>query len=450
MLSIMFCIGVMIIGYNIPKLSGWLLLATSPFLISLGNLIIIDDPIIPFRFSQLIFAASIGIACSASIRKRLFLLLPNLWPIVILVVFMAMEFLYWSVQPELGSFKFIFLNLYPSYIAAILLTFSMIRTVDDLNRMVSILIFTAVLISILAIVENLTYFNVSHYLCYINIEHCDIDALHWAPASLRSGEYILPSIDNPNLFKRYAGFTGQPNSTAIILAMFSIFFLARLTQSRGQGLNRYFNLLFTITVMLGCVMVLAISHTRAAIFAFALIFGILGLRNKKIFFLMLLFCVVFLIFFIANDDANNWLSLFIENRLSSKDVLIDDQRSRALSNSIDSFLGSFGAGVGGDIWSFQSNYLNDDDLSAYLRYFAVGGFPLGFAYLTAMGAMVMNLSRCMRRCASKEHKVLIALFQAAILIVLVASIFNEHGLVFYIIFFYGAARASLVRAPVSG
>jgi hypothetical protein len=332
------------------------------------------------------------------------------------------------------------LNNYPSYIAAIILAFCAIQSHKDLVRFQKILSYSAVFIVLIVAIEMIFNFKISHYLCMVNINRCNVESLHWASDTLiNTGEY-LPSERNSSI-RRYVGHTGEPNSTAIILAMYTMFLFYYLARVKRGSKEFYFKAISLIFIVINS-SVLIIGQTRAAIFLFFLViflFSIFKFRWLMIFISVLL---ILLVIYFSIDNVFNYINTFIINRLTYFDDIVDSQRLSGLMKFSTIFLESFGMGVGGTIYSVSENYLNSDDLSVYLLYFLVGGVFLGLLHLLFIASMLYDLVKVIARSKSYDHKHLVGIFLASILIATGVQIFNTNNILFYVVLLYSAAKSS--------
>ncbi len=263
---LLFVIVTFFIGYRFPQHIIWLLLALTPVAIGVNNLILLNDNITPIRWEQFLFFCSIGIALSPIYKKRIVYVFKNVWPIFIFAIFIFFEVIYGLVDPHETLFKFFMLNNYPSYIAAIILAFCAIQSHKDLVRFQKILSYSAVFIVLIVAIEMIFNFKISHYLCAVNIDKCNVGSLHWASDTLiNTGEYS-PSERNSSI-RRYIGHTGEPNSTAIILAMYTMFLFYYLARVKRGSKEFYFKAISLIFIVINS-SVLIIGQTRAAIFLF--------------------------------------------------------------------------------------------------------------------------------------------------------------------------------------
>ena len=353
---------------------------------------------------------------------------------------MFFEAVYGFLKPDATLYKFLFLQLYPTYIAAIIISFSIIRSTADLIWVEIILCATGIIIAILALIEIFTGFNISHYLCFLNIKNCDLLSLHWPPTSLIDGRYTLIPR-NGNLFSlgRYAGFTGQPNKTSIILGMCSIFIVNKLYKSSSLDIK------YTIMLIVAIVSIM-LSQTRAAIFSFALIFLAYCLLHRKSWARILPFIIFMFTIFTFYDEANNWLiNDFFKNRLSSLESIVDNQRADGLKLLLSTLYSTNFLGVGGTIYSTLKNSLNSNDASTYLLYFGTGGIFLGSLYLFLIGSMIKDLFLVSKSLPLSEGNDLIPVFLLSMFMIFFSYLFNNHDLLFYVILFYSVARSPVIN-----
>lgn len=432
---IMFCF---ILGYKKPKSIGWILLSISPILVGIGNLVIYNDIILPVRWEQVMFACSLGIAFSYQYRKRLVDVLFNVWPVFLLCIFIIMEIIYGLIDPHETLFKWFMLQQYPLYFSTIVLSFSLVQSYDELLRFKKIILYSVGIIILLCLFEMMTKFNLSNYLCYMNPANCDITSLHY---NYMSESYILSISDT--VIRRYAGYTGQPNLTAIILAMYSIFIIHSLFFCK-----KHFFCINVLFFLLLSICVLVVGQTRAAIFGFALILITYSLFKMKLFKYLIILTFLLFLCYIFIDSLQVYVNLFIEHRLVGTDAYSSNQRLRGMLKSLELFNESFGMGVGGTIYSIVGEYLNNDDTSAYILYFIAGGIPLGMAYLVFLISMPYDLIKIRQKTTFTSHKLLIEMAILAILIGLITQIFNQNAIVFYCILLYATAKSSLFNKKI--
>lgn len=434
MISIFLILILVVIGYGKPKTTGWILLATSPLLIGINSLIIYKDATLPIRWEQIIFAASIGIALSGQYRKRIRDVFLNVWPIFFFCIYILVSIVYGLIDPHETLFKWFMLQQYPAYFAAIILSFSMVQSYDDLLKFKKIILFSLIIIIFLILFEMITKFNISNYLCFINPEVCDFSSLHF---NYINESYVFGISDVA--IRRYAGYTGDPNTTAIILAIYMVFIVHSLLVCEKKYLCTILILFLSL-----CISILVIGQTRAAIFSLLLVLITYSLFKYKLLKYLIFVCVFLFFSYLFIDDLNSYVNLFIENRLANDSVGIDSQRLSGLTKSLNVIKESLGMGVGGTIFSVSEKYLNSDDATGYILHFLVGGISLGMIYLVFLMSMIYDLVKTKQgKDIQKTHKLLIEMAILALIIGMMTQVFNENSIIFYILLLYSTTRSSL-------
>ncbi|VAW82572.1 hypothetical protein MNBD_GAMMA12-1642 [hydrothermal vent metagenome] len=436
MISILTVLIIVALSYRFPIRIGWSILIMAPVLYSMGNLILIGDAFFPLRFQQIISAVSFGLVLSAKYRFLFFRGVRKSQPVLIFLLFLVMSILYGLTELRIGFFKLALLHDFPSYIAGLIVVFCLIKTEKELQYFQVILIISAFVIAVLALVELFYSFNIAHYLCQSNASFCDIKSQHFYSTGVGSGgETVSIGIERG---ERYAGHAGQPNLTAILLAMFMVFIFVPLRSYTRTG----YTYLLYIPLLVFCLMLLYLSQVRAAIFAFLIIFCIISLNNRKVLIVGVTILIASLLAFLFIQEFREWTLYFIQNRLSGG--VFDEQRIRGLVKLSQLYVDSFPFGVGGNIGYVLDELLVSDDASAFLLYFAVS-LPLGLIYLALNFMLVYDLIVRKRFVRSKNHRWMIYLSALSILLGIITQIFNENGILFYLILIYGAARASTLN-----
>lgn len=433
MVSIVIMLFSIFLGYKLPIKIGWVILALSPFMIGLGNFVIYKDSFLPIRWEQLMFAFSFGVAFSKQYRKRVFSVFFNLWPISLLCLYIIVSIVYGLIDPHPTLFKWFILQEYISYLAIVILAFAMIQSFSDLERYVKVLQINLVLILLLVIFEIWTGFSLAHYFCLQDIKYCNLESQYWMRIN---SEELVQNFDGQ--VRRYVGYTGSPNLTAIVIAMFSVFWLYSIFKSKN--FLSYFLTLIFLSLSIG---ILIVGQTRAAIFAFILLVFSYSVFYKKLSFLIVpsIFIIIFSYFYF--DSLNTYVNAFVENRLASGNTSIDIQRLSALSKSIDLMKEYFLMGCGGTIFSVSERYLNYDDNTGYILHFLVGGIPLGVLYIIFLVSMPYDLLKLKKRIQSKTHKRLIEITVVGLFVGMLTQVFNENSIIFYYLLLYSVARSSL-------
>lgn len=435
MIALFICFLLLAIGYYRPQTIGWIFLLSAPFLASVSNLIFVNDASFPLRFNQAIFAVAIGVSCAPQNRSRLIDVLKRVGSLWLIVIFLAIEILYGFIEPNLQALKFIVMHQDVLYLAILALAFSLVRDEASLEYVYRAILFTGILIGIFAIIELSTGYNVSHHLCAINFSSCNLSGLHWAPTSLREGFYE-PEL--PVFLGRYSGVTGDPNLTGNILGICLVCSFCSLN-SLKKWKYYFFSGLLVIFVA-----VLFLSQVRAAIFTFFFISLAFSIFQRKVRYLMFsLFLIAVLILYFG-DGAREWLFQFVESRLTFEEIFAEDQRLRGLQNAAKLFGLSYGLGVGGDIYTTSDVMLDSDDATQFILYFLVGGFILGLMNIAMLGGMFFSLIARLPRVPSGRQRAIIIFFVGGMASALISSIFYAGTVMFYILFLYATARASML------
>ncbi len=437
------CATLFLVGYRWPSKTGWVFLIAALLLVDLSNLMVVYDNVLPLRFQQAFFAAALGVACAPSNRTRLLWAFTKEKPLIIIAIFFAMEIAYGLIHPHVILFKYYMLHQYPSYLAALILAFSLIRGERDLERFCKAIAVGALVIAVLAVLENSTGYNVSHHLCAINFSSCNVESQHWAPEALRFGRYEW--APKASLLTRYSGFTGEPNKTAILLAMYmTVFYYPFLARDAGAAHRPLWGAA-AFALMLFLAFVLLVSQVRAPIFAFGVVSVAIVLLRPSLKNWAIAGICALVVVLLLSSEARHWVSGFVSTRLSWDNLSAPDQRMRALHKSLALIGGSYGLGVGGTLWSVYDDLLDSDDITAFVLYFVVGGVPLGAAYVTFLAASFLDLARRVPGIASAKHRHLAFLLTCSLAVWLVVETFNEHAIQFYWLLLYAAGKASLLQ-----
>lgn len=432
MISVFISIVICILGYMKPKTIGWILLSLSPLLIGINNLIFYKDILFPLRWEQIIFAGSLGIVFSQHYYHRIKYIILNIWPIFILIIYLLLSIIYGLVDPHITLFKWFLLQEYISYFAIVVLSFALIQSYDDLLKFKEVILWSVLIIVLLILIEIITKFNLPNYLCFLNTEFCDLNSMHF---NLMNSDYIF-GIQEPTI-RRYAGYTGDPNLTAITLSMFMIFIIHSLYTKKNSILVLMFLFL--------CICILFIGQTRAAIFSFLLVFFIYSIFRYKLVKYLFYTLSLILLSYILIDDYNAYINSFIENRLLNGNSDIDEQRMSGLIKSLEVIKESFGLGVGGTIFSVSEKYLNDDDTTGYILHFLVGGFPFFLIYVILLISFIYDLVKFKQSVnIIPQHKLLVEMSILGLIIGMITQIFNENSIMFYYLLLYSTARSSLL------
>lgn len=442
MIPLSVCLFLAILAYFNPNKIGWFFLGAAPFFSALGHLVLVYHPVVPLRFHQALFAIAVGVACSPQHRQRLFYAFSKSRGLMLLTLFMVAEVAYGLLDPHQTLFKWFLLYQYPLYLAAIILTVSLIRSEEDLLFFSKILIATTFLITLLAYVEIVFGYNISHHLCAINYTSCKGIGLHWAPEELvKHGIYTPRAI--VSCCSRYSGFTGDPNRTAILMAMFFPFLLYPFYSQNAKLIKRfdYYHLIFIgLVVVFIC---LLMSQVRAAIFATILAIMVIASIYFRFRPWVLAGIVLSMLpYVIFGQKFRNYVGGSISSRLDIADIITPDQRVRALNKSINLIVDTHGFGVGGDLYSVWGEHLDWDDLTAFIQYFVVGGFPLGFIYFALYVVILYDLYACVRLTSVERHKTILRMAFFSVVIGFITQLFNENAVLFYVLLIYSAAMAS--------
>lgn len=437
MISIFICIFIFILGYIKPKTTGWTLLSLSPLLIGINNLIFYTDILFPLRWEQILFAGSIGVMFSKKYFSRIKSIILNNWPIFILVIYLLLSIVYGVIEPHITLLKWFLLQEYPSYFAIVVLCFALIRSYDDLLKFKKVILLSTLIIVVLIFIELITKFNLPNYLCFSNIQFCDESSLHF---NLINSDYVF-GIQEPDI-RRYAGYTGDPNLTAITLSMFMIFIIHSLYVRKNHTLEFIF--------LVVCLGVLFIGQTRAAIFSFLLVISIYGIFKYKLLKYLLYIILIMLFGYIFIDSFSAYINTFIENRLLNGQANIDEQRLSGLIKSLEVIKESFGLGVGGTIFSVSEKYLDYDDTTGYILHFLVGGIPFLLVYISLLLSMIYDLIKSKQNInIMTEHRLLINMSILGLIVGMITQVFNENSIMFYYLLLYSAAKSSLFDKKIS-
>jgi len=427
-----------ILGFLFPRFLGWVFLAISPIFIDLGNLIILNDPIFPLRFQQLVFAISLGAALSKLSPKNIVATISKSRAIFVFILFIGAEIIY-GLADYHETFLIVVTHYYPAYFAAIILPFIVLKSTKDLYFLVSIFSYLCIFIVVLIVVELSFGFNIAHYLCSINMENCNLNSQHWMDTSrYKSNTWYFSG----QFFGRYAGFTGDPNKTAIVLAMLLVFLYANLYGQELKNQNLLRKIMYSVILGFGFV-ILLMSQVRAPIFAFLLILIALSFSRRNILKFNLFSILIFLPLISLPSEFLSYIAMFTENRLSEVGI-IDSERARSYSLAIQIFFNSFGLGVGGNIHSLYVNYLDYRDVSPYVSYLAVGGLVLGSLYFVFLYYIIMDLMRFMSG-ADQKLKLVILLFLASLSLGMITQVFNDNSMIFYYLLMYSSCLAVVSR-----
>lgn len=439
MISLCIIFFLFFLGFFKPSYIGYKLFVISPFMVGVSNLIIYKDILLPIRWEQFLFAFSLGLALSKEYRKRLKKVFLNIKPIFLFIVYILMSIIYGFLDPHEILFKWFFLQEYPLYLSIIILSFSFIKSYEDIEKFKNVLTYTLILIVLLILIEMITKFNLSNYLCFINKGYCDLNALHF---NYITDSYTFSTSDAA--IRRYAGHTGDPNTSAIILAMFSIVILHSLILS-----EKFFSTIIIGGFFLCCILILIIGQTRAAIFSFLVVLFFYAVFRYKVLKYLIFIGILLLVFYLTFGSLNRYINLFIENRITQGNLEIDSQRIQGLIMSLEVFKESLGMGVGGTIYSVSEKYLDFNDTSGYILHFLVGGIPFGIMYLIFLGSMIYDLFKIKYKVKLKEHFIFIEVVILALLIGMISQVFNENSLIFYYLLLYSTVRASLFNISLN-
>lgn len=416
-------------------------LLSAPFLASVGNLVFLSDESLPLRFNQMMFAVALGVASLPLNRARLWNVLTRVRPVQLMLLFLVMEICYALLNPNVPALKFIILHQYPLYFGTLLLAFSLIRGKSQLQLVNNAVLITGGLIGVLAIIELATNYNLSHHMCAINFTSCNVSSLHWAPPSLSDGYYAPIS---PIVMGRYAGFSGDPNLSATVLAMCLLLFYYPFLCNANEKWKQIGSLVLLVLFSY----VLVLSQVRSAILAFSIASSFIIGSNRKLLSFTVVSCLVTMLFVLSTAEVQSWLVAFVENRLDFEEIFGADQRSRSLINSLSLLVGSFGIGVGSDVYSVVDNQLNSDDTSPYLTYYVTGGIALGTLHLTMLILFFLDLFNQKKLLVSALHRSILILFSGSIAVALLVNLFYAGPLMFYIVYLYACARSSVFTLKV--
>lgn len=438
MLPLSICFFCLFLGYFYPRKVGWLFLVFTPVGANLTNWIILDHLYLPLRFNQLAFSVSIGLLLNKSNRERLFQMLPHIRGLKIIALFFSLEFIIGIMNPDATFWRLQLLHNYPLYIAIIILSFSVIRSILDLKFLMMAYAIIAIITAILAIIEIQFGFNVNNYFCFKNFNRCHLSEKDWHFFSYAA---LHPKILDMNIFNKgaysYYGFTAQPNLTSIIIAVFSIVGIIGFS---GVGKKKSQRNIMVFLLVLS-LLVSMISQIRAVIFSVLVIFIVWGIINIRVFKVLLSFLALMILFLSFVPSLNHWFEQFIEVRLSLAH-LIDPQRLLAYKESINLFLRSPFWGSLGTIYFAGDTLLNGNDANPFVLYFISGGLILGFCFLIMIAAMVFDLIHLIRSDWANNYKNLVYANVSAIIFLNLTQLFNSNGVLLLILMFYSTCRAA--------
>lgn len=421
---------------------GWLFFVVAPVGAYATNWIIYEHLYLPLRFNQLAFSVSIGLLLNKSNCKRLLGILPQIRGLSVMVLFFGLEIIFGLMNPDATFWKVQLLHNYPLYIAAVIFSFSVIRSPSDLKLLVIFNIIAAIVISISAVFEMQYGFNINTYFCFKDFNRCHLSGKDWLYFSYAD---LHPKILDTNIFNKgaysYYGFTSQPNLTSILIAVLSIISIVALPSVIKKRVLYYFVLL----IMIASLMVSMISQIRAVIISIFVIFLVWGFLDKKVlyalFFMLLL--VLFGILFVPS--VNFWFDQFLGNRLNPVH-LIDSQRTLAYKESVSLFLKSPFWGSLGTIYYAGDTLLEGNDANPYVLYFVSGGLILGCGFLVMLGTLIFDLLQLIGlRQIVRTDNVIVYANVAAIMFLLLTQLFNNNDVLFLIIIFYCTCRSSFVE-----
>ena len=432
-----------------PKFIGWFTLGSCIFLISVGNLVLVADQTLPVRVQQIIFAVAVGVFIRKICKKNIADLLKSK-TIILLLFFFTLEMIAGLRHPDATLYKFIMLHQYPSYLAVLLLSFSLINNRDDYDFFWYLFLFNIGLMSAAILIELSYGYNLSFHACALNFSTCRVQELHWAPSAIDQAYYEWSSPSS--FFIRYSGFTGEPNKTAILLAMGIIpIFYKYISVKESESGSRAL-LLVTVTTALivsSQILLLLISQVRAAIGAVVLVLVVISIYERRLVKLLLLIIAIEIGFFLINTSARDYLFGFAVERLAYQEIFVPAERTIAARSAWQYFLDSPLLGYGGTIYSISERLLNHLDLSAFVLYFLSGGVFLGTAYIVIMLLFIVDLIKKLPDNNLSDHRSKILLTIGAIAFLIITQFFNENAVLFFIILLYSTAKASLRNRLVS-
>ena len=441
MKPILICMLLVAIGFRWPKVVGWSILGGIFFFISIGNLVVLPDVVFPLRVQQIICAVAFGVA----LNSRSHSVLRQLWkikPLIYLVIFFILEIVAGLRYPDATLYKFLMLHNYPSYLAVVILTFYLINDADDYNFFWNLLLGNVVIMAVVILVELTTGYRLATHACFDQLASCRVSEQHWV-TDLGSETYQWTSP--ATFFTRYIGVTGEPNKSAILLAIGGILCVYNYSSSsKGNVSHSIWNFNFVATIILGTVIftLLLISQVRSAIGALIFVSFVLIIYMPRLLKPFLIITLLTSMIFTLQPNAQIVSVKFFKGRLIDEGVLSAGERTQAAAIALQAFAESYGMGVGGTIYSASDRILNNMDLTAFLLYFLAGGILLGGSYILMLLLLLADLTRTLKLNLSYDHSIKIILTISALVIAVLTQIFNDNGILFYIILLYSAAKAS--------
>jgi hypothetical protein len=438
MLSIFICLATVISGWRYPKFVGWFFLLLAPILVGFDGLVINHDPVFPLRFNQLFFSASFGVFLAENNRARIYNIFTQLLPAKLFALFIAAEVLVFMFDPSVMSFKQMLLHKYPVLLGAFIMPAALLRTLKDQKIFCYSLFASAGFIFLMALIELCVGYNLAHHLCALNFEECNINNQHWAPLSISWGEYVLTS--GMRLCERFVGYIGEPNRTAIFLAMFMVFgtfFFVEYTNERLICLAVSF-----ILIAMG--LILWRSQVRAAIFSF-IFASIIPMFYKreiiKYYLIIILTALGVLVIILSNDLCKT----DVIYRLKDTYLTLDGERTEGSRMALHLFINSYGLGLGGGIYDVALYHLKSNDVSSYIIYFLTGGVLLGLLHFGSILFMIIDLFRKSIGSDKMINNTFVFLAACSIFIGFLTQFFNNNELQFIIWLIYVSAAAPLTK-----
>jgi len=412
MISILSCIIFFFLGYakKNPFLKIWC--ALTPFLISISDsLILFYDRLFPLRPAQLLFAFYVGYLLQH--KKTIIEKTKTSYVFLLFSFFICIEISNALRQSEtiLYFIRLFFLNEYPKYFCAIIMPFCLKQPKDLVIAIQS----TALLFFLFILFEVITSFNWVFYASSIYVRlipHFNTKlALHFAPLSISQGFYDI-NLKNDGLIHpcRFAGFDGNPNTSAILLAAFGLsFFGIGFKESLKIHIVRSF-------LIFGLIVLLVISTTRAAIFGFLLSSLTYLMLQKKILPTLLLSMLFLILFTVLNKNFAHYFKSFFFSRVLKKEEVLDPQRTESarilctIKQPKNILFGS-----GGNIYTSGINIFKNNDISILGLQYATGGiFLLGSFLIFFASVLFMFYQKKENMCAALYSSICLLLFTASL------------------------------------
>jgi len=357
----------------IKKLFCWL----GPILTILSDkLYILYDPYFPLRPAHLMFPFLIGFAIANQNKLNLIKKIKSGIIVKAFLIFSLLEFFVFLRNPSLGSFKVLYLNELIKSINIILISYLFLQ--NNIKLFFRIVQVNAIIMVALLSFEIVSGFNISFiadtYRINADPSYEKKIALHFAEhqREILQGKYILFS---KNIFQigRFSGFDGSPNTSAIFLAAFGLFLL------QPSLLRTIKSACLSSLNCLGLTCILVIGQTRIAIFSFICASVYILKQNKKFWgFILQVFGLALSILLYCIPSLGVYAHNFYANRLLEW-PLVAKSSLQGYQSSLTLFFEHPLFGVGGDIFTNNQVYLNNNDVSLFVLQLVTGGFLLFLA-----------------------------------------------------------------------